>query len=154
MFNNQLSEEKLKHRFAVFACLHGVNTSTTADFVLPTWCHWPWSWEEMCPMCFPELCEFQSTTASDLEVQAHPIVACGHPGKKQAEPSKESPLPGHQVTTTLWHSWLLLIPPPPVTPDHLGLHSTCLNYGIFLLRGSCLFDLTEKVALRGDFSLL
>lgn len=30
-----------------FVDVHLVNTSTVADFKLPTWGHWRWSWEEM-----------------------------------------------------------------------------------------------------------
>lgn len=33
--------------FVAFPVFPGVNTHTMADFELPTWLHWIWSWKEM-----------------------------------------------------------------------------------------------------------
>lgn len=33
----------------VSATIHSANSPALADFKPPSWRHWPWSWEEMCP---------------------------------------------------------------------------------------------------------
>ena len=105
-------QRKYKHRFADFAYFHGVNTPTMADFKLPIWCHWPWSWEEMCTVCSPEPAPGYHCIWPWSPSPSHSSMWPVLERSKQILP-KRSLLSRGQVTTSLWSPWLLLIPPPP-----------------------------------------
>lgn len=47
IWQSYLWGEKEKPWWATFTNFLGVNTPTVADFKLPVWNHWMWSWEEL-----------------------------------------------------------------------------------------------------------
>lgn len=82
-----------------------------------------------------------------LKSKPIPLYHVATPGKKQMDPSKKNSLlsrPGDHYTPEP-----LALADASIPPNQLDSHLTCLNDGIFLLRGSCLYDLTGKVTLRG-----
>lgn len=91
-FNNLLSQEQ-KTCFVPFASFCSVSTVTMADFRLPPWHHWAWSWEEISTTGFWESIEAGCSTSLQVwrltqrishipSISAHALLnwmaLCGH----------------------------------------------------------------------------
>lgn len=48
MFNRWITRGKIrKLQYIAFVNTHDINTPTTANLKIPTWCHWKWCWAKM-----------------------------------------------------------------------------------------------------------
>lgn len=57
VFNKWLSKGKRKPWLVAVPDFHHGNTTTMANFKLPTWCHCMWRWEEVAQTALRRLCE-------------------------------------------------------------------------------------------------
>lgn len=58
---------KFKSWFVALAYFHGVNIPAVVGFMLPMWCHWMWSMEEIC-LSQANMSQFHYTTGKENEL--------------------------------------------------------------------------------------